>query len=343
VKPSPAGAAIVALALATAALFAPATGAVRTYYIGADDVVWNYAPQGRDLIVGGPLPKLPRLALGWSYHKIIYRQYQDATFARLLTRSPSDAYLGLLGPIIHAEVGDTIVVVFKNNARITTGISASPMLAPRSGPVSPGAERKFVWKVTDRAAPGPDDGSSIAWRYFSPVDENRDENTGMIGAIVVTRRGAAKADGTPADVDREVFTLFAEMDESQSRLIEDNLSDPSINPRHISSKAAPFRFNNETFSIDGFLYGNMPMIVLRKGERVRWYVIVTRSDSDAHLPHWHGQTVLEHQMRTDVVDVQVDQTSAVDMIPDNVGIWLFHCHVQGHLALGMEGRFQVKP
>lgn len=35
----------------------------------------------------------------------------------LSPRSASDAYLGLLGPIIRAEVGDTIQVVFKNSLR----------------------------------------------------------------------------------------------------------------------------------------------------------------------------------------------------------------------------------
>lgn len=34
-----------------------------------------------------------------------------------LPRSPRDAYLGYLGPVLRAEVGDTIEVVFKNSLR----------------------------------------------------------------------------------------------------------------------------------------------------------------------------------------------------------------------------------
>jgi hephaestin len=32
-----------------------------------------------------------------------------------------------------------------------------------------------------------------------------------------------------------------------------------------------------------------------------------------------------------------------DMVPDDPGIWLLHCHVQFHKELGMSVRFQVKP
>jgi FtsP/CotA-like multicopper oxidase with cupredoxin domain len=32
-----------------------------------------------------------------------------------------------------------------------------------------------------------------------------------------------------------------------------------------------------------------------------------------------------------------------DMVPDNVGTWLFHCHVNVHLNGGMVARYQVLP
>src|ERR1051325_9651725 len=48
--------------------------------------------------------------------KAIYREYTDATFATRKPRPRQDEYLGLLGPILRAEVGDSIKVVFKNTA-----------------------------------------------------------------------------------------------------------------------------------------------------------------------------------------------------------------------------------
>jgi len=32
-----------------------------------------------------------------------------------------------------------------------------------------------------------------------------------------------------------------------------------------------------------------------------------------------------------------------DMIADNPGIWMYHCHVNDHMAEGMSARFQVTP
>jgi hephaestin len=100
-----------------------ADGTVRTYYIAADEVTWNYAPSGIDQVTGKPFDEMERPYavhdsdhIGSVYRKAVYREYTDGTFQTLKPRLPSDAYLGILGPIIHAEVGDVIKVVFKNQA-----------------------------------------------------------------------------------------------------------------------------------------------------------------------------------------------------------------------------------
>ena len=37
------------------------------------------------------------------------------------------------------------------------------------------------------------------------------------------------------------------------------------------------------------------------------------------------------------------QMTTVDMISDDPGVWLFHCHVSDHMACGMTARYQVLP
>ena len=32
-----------------------------------------------------------------------------------------------------------------------------------------------------------------------------------------------------------------------------------------------------------------------------------------------------------------------DMVPDDPGIWLFHCHISEHMEGGMVARYQVSP
>ena len=97
------------------------SGTTRTYYLSADRVVWDYAPTGRNGITGQRFDEVADTyvksgpgRIGSRYEKCIYRGYTDATFRHLKQRKPIDRYLGLLGPVIRAEVGDTIKVVFRN-------------------------------------------------------------------------------------------------------------------------------------------------------------------------------------------------------------------------------------
>ncbi|HKW44969.1 MAG TPA: multicopper oxidase domain-containing protein [Candidatus Eremiobacteraceae bacterium] len=335
----------------------PAAAQVRTYYVAADEVVWNFAPSGRDQIAQKNLPKLMPLQLGWSYRKAIYREYTDATFRHLKARPAADAYMGILGPVIHAEVGDTVRVVFKNNSRFALSVHPHGVFYSKSSEgapyqdgvpagdkmgesVAPGKTFTCTWAVPERAGPGPGDGSSVVWMYHSHVDEVNDVNTGPIGAIVVTARGMARPDGTPKDVDREIFALFAEYDESSSRYFASNIADPQINPRKLKP-VGPLLFDDMMWTINGYSYGNMPIPQIRVGQRVRWYVLATMSDFDFHTPHWHGATVLNNGMRTDLISMTPMGMTVADMVPDNPGVWLFHCHVNVHLAGGMEARYQV--
>src|SRR5436190_4352464 len=71
----------------------PPGGKVRTYYIAAEEVEWDYAPQGnvlKELFCGDsddlPGAMMPN-RIGMRYRKSIYREYTDATFQRLKVRS----------------------------------------------------------------------------------------------------------------------------------------------------------------------------------------------------------------------------------------------------------------
>jgi FtsP/CotA-like multicopper oxidase with cupredoxin domain len=188
--------------------------------------------------------------------------------------------------------------------------------------------------------------------------ERKDVNTGLIGAIVVTRRGTARPDGRPKDVDREFVDLFMTFDESESWFLDDNVKRFAGDPKHtdVSESISKdpeghFDFVNGTgivaqnfrYSINGYSFGNMPMMRMRKGERVRWYLVTLGESGNTHTPHWHGNTVLLNGRRTDVVGVTPAQMVTADMVPDDPGIWLFHCHVSDHMDGGMVAFYQVLP
>src|SRR5581483_101139 len=99
--------------------------------------------------------------------------------------------------------------------------------------VDPGSSYTYTWLVPERAGPGPADGSSVLWMYHGHVDEVVDTNTGLIGPIIVTAKGQARPDGSPADVDREIITELNIYDENLSAYLDQNVNG------HLKAKAAP--------------------------------------------------------------------------------------------------------
>jgi len=63
---------------------------------------------------------------------------------------------------------------------------------------------------------------------------------------------------------------------------------------------------------------------------------------EVHAPHWHGQTAVVNNRRTDVLSLLTMQMITADMTPDNPGTWLFHCHVAPHILFGMSAMFTVE-
>src|SRR5512138_58360 len=115
-------------------------GRVRTYYVAAEEVEWDYAPLGIDMMTGKPFEGTAAAYtqpgpthIGHVYRKAVYREDTDGTFATRRPRPPQDEYLGLLGPILRAEVGDTIKVVFKNSASRPYGMHAPDVFRLRNG------------------------------------------------------------------------------------------------------------------------------------------------------------------------------------------------------------------
>jgi hephaestin len=345
---------------------------IRTYYISADTVVWNYAPSGMDQVSGRPFDDIQRPfveagpgRVGGTVLKSLYREYTDSSFTTLKPRPAEWAHLGFLGPLIRAEVGDTIRIVFHNGTDHPASMhphgvfynkdsEGAPYQDGTSGAdktddgVPPGSTHTYVWPVPERAGPGSGGPSSVFWMYHSHVHETADLNAGLVGPMIVSARGKARPDGSPKDVDREVVVAFAEIDENESVHFAHNVrayagKPDSVVVDTIFGVPQVRRFAQYYFkeSINGFLFGNGPMITMRKGERVRWYVMAT-TNFEMHAPHWHGNVVDIGHMRTDVASLTPMEMVTADMVPDNPGVWLFHCHLGNHLQMGMQTRYTVQ-
>lgn len=347
-----------------------ASGQVREYFIAADEVVWDYAPSGMNQISGEAWTPFEasfmargKVTIGSAYKKALYREYTDATFTTLKPRPADQEYLGFLGPVVRAEVGDTIRITFRNNASFPASLhphgvfynkdsEGSPYVDGTSGSdkaddgVPTGGTHVYTWEVPERAGPGPGDGSSVLWMYHSHVQEVADVNAGLVGPMIVTARGVAREDGSPSDVDREYIVMFSETDENLSHYFRENTDTYVGDPASVPKGPLPFSdfqyLANVRTSLNGFLFGHMPMPQMKVGDRVRWYLF-SNTNFDVHTPHWHGNVVLWMHMRTDVVNLLAMGMAVADMVPDNPGIWLFHCHIGPHLDAGMIGRYEVLP
>lgn len=345
---------------------AVSNGKTRTYYIAADEIDWDYTPSyPTDPMMNMPFMDEAQVFLkngpdriGHIYHKAVYREYTDATFKTLKPVAPAWEHLGTLGPAIHAEVGDTIVVVFKNNASFPASVHPHGVFYKKDSEGTPyedgttgadkaddsvatGKTHTYTWQVPERAGPGPNDPSSVVWLYHSHTDEIRDTYSGLIGAMIITRKGMAKEDGSPKDVDREFVTMFQVFDENKSQFIDYNIQHFATDPASVDPESDDFIESNLMHSINGYAFMNLPGLTMKVGEHVRWYVLAMGTEVDLHTPHWHGNTGLMEGHRVDVIEIMPASMKVVDMIPDNPGIWMYHCHVNDHIAAGMMATYTV--
>jgi manganese oxidase len=344
-------------------------GTTRTYYIRADQVAWDYAPQRYNRITGAAFDDVANTyvkrgpnRIGSTYRKCLYRGYTDPSFTRRIKRPHGQQYLGFLGPVIHAVVGDKVKIVFRNNCSFPNSIHMHGLRydkasegAPyndgthgakkRDDTVAPGHTYTYRYEVPGRAGPAHGDQSSVMWMYHSHTDEIADTYAGLMGPVVVTAAGEARPNGTPRDVGKEVFALFSVMNENASPYEQFNLHHYAKPPRQGSNgpDADDYNESNLMHSVNGYVFGNMPMISMHRLDHVRWYVMSMGTEVDLHTPHWHGNTVDVNGMRMDVVDLLPASMVVADMVPDHVGTWLFHCHVNDHIRAGMLTRYRVLP
>src|SRR5215472_147866 len=310
----------------------PSPGHTREYYIAAEQVEWDYAPSGLELMHGTEIPYPWGLYRRWT--KTRYVEYTDGTFSQ---HKPQPEWLGILGPIIRAEVGDTVVVHFRNLTRGYHSIHVHGLRydKPNEGAiysnnlpgiaVPPNGNFTYHW-FADAGSGPPAGESSRLWLYHGHVNEPEETNAGLIGPVIVTARGRAKTDGSPADVDREFVVLFTVFDQLRGD-----------ETRPANSEEGLYH------AMNGYIFSNLPGLVMNEGERVRWYLMAMGNERDIHSAHWHGKTVMRHGRSEDVIPLVPAQTETVDMLADNPGTWMFQCHVDEHLEAGMMATYRIRP
>jgi len=337
---------------------------VRTYYIQAEEVDWDYAPSGRDAWAGVPLEDSDAAIfteefIGRTYKKTIYFQYTSSDFDED-SRVEKETWMGNLGPVIRAEVGDIIKVVFRNSATVDLSMhphglrysraseGASHAHATDGDAISPGDEYTYTWSVPESAGPGSSEEHSKFWMYHSHVTEDADIYGGAIGPIIIYEPGildSEESTARPTTSDsfpyhREYILHLLVTNEGASSLFNETLI-----PDDAEGNEEDFEESNLMHAINGYLYANLEGLVVIRGERVRWYVTAFGNEVDLHTLHWHHATLEHRGQRKDVIQLlPADfEVATMDFTEDlEAGSWPLHCHVMDHMNAGMNAFYEVR-
>jgi manganese oxidase len=286
-------------------------GVAREYWVQAREALWDIVPtrprrdQWHGRAVAGPSV----------YRAFVYQQMSEG-FAEPVA-SPA-----IPGPTLHAEVGGTVVVHFRNGLSEKTGqaltmhphgVKYNPEydgvylgdFTRAGGFIEPGAEFTYTWEATPDAVG--------VWPYHDH-GPNHTLNTfrGLFGALVVREKGAKVPD-------LETVLFFHA------------LAPP------VTGLERQFQcINGRAFA------GNTPTIQAKVGQDVAIHVM--GMDSNFHDFHIHGHRWKDPSGTfVDTPAVGPNETITARFTEDNPGRWLYHCHVFTHQDGGMAGWYLVEP
>ncbi|XP_012999983.1 hephaestin isoform X4 [Cavia porcellus] len=340
------------------------TGKVRQYFIEAHEIQWNYGPMGYDGSTGKSLTEpgsgsdkffqMSSSRIGGTYWKVRFEAFKDETFQEKV-QLEEEKHLGILGPVIRAEVGDTIQVVFYNRASQSFSIQPHGVFYEKDyegtvyndGLFHPGLVAKpfekvtYYWTVPPHAGPTAQDPVCLTWMYFSAVDPIRDTNSGLMGPLLVCKPGALGTNGKQKGVDKEFFLLFTVLDENESWYINANKAAAMLDSRLLSEDVKNFQDSNQMHAINGFLFSNLPRLDMCKGDTVAWHLLGLGTETDVHGVMFQGNTVQLQGMRKGAAMLFPHTSVTATMQPNNPGIFEIYCQAGSHREAGMRAIYNV--
>ncbi|NWX91814.1 FA8 factor, partial [Nothoprocta pentlandii] len=326
-------------------------GEIRQYFIAAVEVIWEYENQKPQHFLKATEPLRGRRKPFRQYRKVVFREYLDNSFTQPLMRGELDEHLGILGPYIRAEVEDVIMVTFKNLASRPFSFHSTLQAyeETRGGgqgqeAVQPGELRQYSWKVLPQMAPTTQEFDCKAWAYFSNMDLEKDLHSGLIGPLIICRRGVLNFLFRRQLAVQEFSLLFTIFDETKSWYFQENMERNCRPPCRVQQDNVDFRRNHSFHAINGYVRDSLPGLVMAQQQRVRWHLLNMGSTEDIHSVHFHGQLFsirTNQEYRMGVYNLYPGVFGTVEMWPTHAGIWRVECKVGEHQQAGMSALFLV--
>uniref|UniRef100_F6WV22 Coagulation factor V n=1 Tax=Monodelphis domestica TaxID=13616 RepID=F6WV22_MONDO len=323
----------------------------KNYYIAAEEVLWDYSQFSKSMRKDDDVDNIRRNTV---YKKVIFRRYTDGTFSVLDPRGENEEHLGILGPIIMAEVDDVIQVRFKNLASRPYSLHAhglsydkssegksyeddSPEWYQDDNAIQPNGSYTYVWHATERSGPENPGSACRAWVYYSAVSPEKDIHSGLIGPLLICRKGTLhKESNRPVDM-RDFALLFMIFDEKKSWYFDKK-------PKRIWTALSSEVKNTHMFhAINGQIY-NLPGLRMYEKENVRWHLLNMGGSRDIHVVHFHGQTLLQNGTqlhRLGVFPLIPGSFKTIEMKASRPGLWLLDTEVGENQKEGMQTPFLI--
>ncbi|KAM5294791.1 coagulation factor V [Glossophaga mutica] len=327
------------------------SGNRKYYYIAAEEISWDYSKSAQSEMDGEDNDAAPE---GTVFKKVVFRKYLDSTFTKRDPRGEHEEHLGILGPVIRAEVDDVIQVRFKNLASRPYSLHAhglsyekssegktyeddSPEWFKEDNAIQPNRSYTYVWHATGRSGPENPGSACRAWAYYSAVHTEKDIHSGLIGPLLICRKGTLHRESKmPVDM-REFVLLFMVFDEKKSWYYDKK---PQRSWRRTSSEV---KHSHEFHAINGMIY-NLPGLRMYEQEWVRLHLLNLGSSRDIHVVHFHGQTLLENgtqQHQLGVWPLLPGSFKTLEMKASKPGWWLLDTEIGENQRAGMRTPFLI--
>nr|XP_055221652.1 coagulation factor V isoform X2 [Gorilla gorilla gorilla] len=297
---------------------------LRQFYVAAQGISWSYRPE--------PTNSSLNLSVT-SFKKIVYREYEPY----FKKEKPQSTISGLLGPTLYAEVGDIIKVHFKNKAdkplsihpqgirysKLSEGASYLDHTFPAEkmdDAVAPGREYTYEWSISEDSGPTHDDPPCLTHIYYSHENLIEDFNSGLIGPLLICKKGTLTEDGTQKTFDKQIVLLFAVFDESKSWSQSSSLM----------------------YTVNGYVNGTMPDVTVCAHDHISWHLLGMSSGPELFSIHFNGQVLEQNHHKVSAITLVSATSTTANMTVGPEGKWIISSLTPKHLQAGMQAYIDIK-
>uniref|UniRef100_A0A8C8I8T7 F5/8 type C domain-containing protein n=1 Tax=Oncorhynchus tshawytscha TaxID=74940 RepID=A0A8C8I8T7_ONCTS len=322
-------------------------GHYRSYYIAAQEITWDYGIRKPHQLIKTRERRRGMRKFLTEYKKVVFRAYSERDFQIPVTRGELQEHLGLMGPIIKAEINDLLTVTFKNMASRPYSLHLHGVAGVAGVPgeaVQPGEVRVYTWRITRKQGPTAAEFDCKAGAYYSTQNKVKDLHSGLIGPLVICKPGTLHPQLNLQPNLQEYALLFHTFDETKSWYLDENIRQYCIPPCQARRDDPWFQLSNKFAAINGYVAETLPGLMVGQHQQVRWHLLNVGGDGEYHTAHFHGLPFSIHkeqEHRMGVYNLYPGVFGTVEMRPATVGTWMVECTVGEHQLAGMRAKLLV--